>query len=191
MKRLFTARNLALAAFAFASPLAWGHAGHDVGGAAAGFAHPFAGLDHLLAMLAIGLWAAQQGGKARWAVPLAFVATMALGALAGFAGIGLPAVEPMVAASVVVLGLILASGVRAPLTAGVTIAASFALFHGYAHGAEAAAAPIAAYMAGMLAATAMLHFAGFATGLAVRATALRWAGALVAAGGAALMLTGA
>jgi urease accessory protein len=97
----------------------------------------------------------------------------------------------MVAASVVVLGLILASGVRAPLSAGVTIAALFAVFHGYAHGAEAATAPPAAYMGGMLVATAMLHGAGFATGLAVRATALRWAGALVAAGGAALIFTGA
>jgi urease accessory protein len=191
MKRLFTARNLALAATALVTPLAWGHAGHDVGGAASGFTHPFQGLDHMLAMLAIGLWAAQQGGRARWAVPLAFVATMALGALAGFAGLSLPAVEPMVAASVVVLGLILAAGVRAPLSAGVTIAALFAVFHGYAHGAEASGAPIAAYLLGMLAATALLHGGGYVTGLAVRASALRWAGAAVAAGGVGLMLAGA
>jgi len=190
MKRLFTPRSLVLVAAVLAAPLAWGHDGHVVGGAAAGFAHPFTGLDHLLAMVAIGLWATQQGARAFWAVPLAFVTAMALGALAGFAGFALPALEPMIAASVVVLGLAIASGMRTPVLAGVTIAALFAVFHGNAHGLEAAGAPIAAYLGGMLVATALLHGAGVAGALAVRGGALRWAGAAVAAGGAGLMLAG-
>ena len=191
MKRMIAARTLVLLAAAFAAPLAWAHAGHAVGGAASGFVHPFAGLDHLLAMVAIGAWAAQQAGRARWAVPLAFVATMAAGALAGFAGFALPAVEPMIAASVVALGLAVAAGVRAPIFAGVAIAALFAVFHGHAHGAEAANAPLAAYLGGMLLATALLHGVGFTTGLVLRAGALRWAGAVVAAGGVGLMIAGA
>jgi urease accessory protein len=190
MKRLFALRTLALAA-AFATPLACAHTGHGVVGAASGFAHPFAGLDHLLAMLAIGAWAAQQPGRARWAIPLAFVAAMAAGTLAGFAGYSLPAVEPMIAASVVALGLVVAAAVRAPVSAGVAVAALFALFHGHAHGMEAAGQPLAAYLAGMILATALLHAAGYAGGLAVRATALRWAGAAVAAGGVALAIAGA
>ena len=191
MKRLFALRTLALAAAALAAPLAWAHTGHGVAGATSGLAHPFAGLDHLLAMLAIGAWAAQQADRARWAIPLAFVAAMAVGALAGFAGFAMPGVEPMIAASVVALGLAVAAAVRAPLSAGVAIAALFALFHGHAHGMEAASAPLAAYLGGMLVATGLLHGAGFATGLALRANALRWAGAAVAAGGMGLMIAGA
>ena len=115
---------------------------------------------------------------------------MALGALAGLAGFALPALEPTIAASVVVLGLAIAAGLRTPVFAGVTIAALFAVFHGNAHGLEAAGAPIAAYLGGMLVATALLHGAGVAGALAVRGGALRWAGAAVAAGGAGLMLAG-
>lgn len=191
MKRSSIARIFVLGMAVLAAPVVSAHTGHGIGGAASGFAHPFAGLDHLLAMVAIGAWAAQQEGRARWAVPLAFVAAVALGAIAGAAGFALPVVEPMIAASVVVLGLVIASGLRAPISAGVAIAAAFAIFHGHAHGTEAAAAPLAAYLAGMLAATAMLHAAGFAAGAALRATALRWAGALVAAGGVALIAAGA
>lgn len=191
MKRLLVLRTLALAAAAFAAPLAWAHTGHGVAGAASGFAHPFAGLDHLLAMLAIGAWAAQQADRARWAIPLAFVAAMAVGALAGFAGLSLPAVEPMIAASVVALGLAVAAAVRAPVAAGVAVAALFALFHGHAHGMEAAGQPLAAYLAGLLLATGLLHATGFAGGLALRATTLRWAGAAITAGGVGLLIAGA
>ena len=191
MKRALAFRTVALAAAAFAVPLAHAHTGHGVDGAASGFAHPFAGLDHLLAMLAIGAWAALQQGRARWAIPLAFAAAMAAGALAGFAGWGIPAMEPTIAASVVALGLAVAAAVRAPASAGVAIAALFALFHGNAHGMEAAGAPLAAYLGGLLAATGLLHGAGFAAGLAVRETALRWAGAAMAAGGVGLMIAGA
>lgn len=191
MKRMLAARTLALLAAAFAAPLAWAHAGHAVGGAASGFVHPFAGLDHLLAMVAIGAWAAQQSGRARWAVPLAFLATMAAGALAGYAGFAVAAVEPMIAATVVALGLAVAAGVRAPVFAGVAVAALFAVFHGHAHGTEAANAPLTGYLFGMLLATALLHGTGFAAALVLRAGALRLAGAAVAAGGVGLMIAGA
>jgi urease accessory protein len=188
MKRLFHLRTLVLVAAVLAAPLAWGHDGHEVGSAASGFVHPFTGLDHLLAMVAIGLWTTQLGVRTYWSVPLAFVVAMAMGALAGFAGFALPALEPMIAASVVALGLAIAAGIRAPVCAGVTIAALFAVFHGNAHGIEAAGAPIAAYMGGLLAATALLNGAGIAGALAVRGEALRWTGAAVAVGGAGLML---
>jgi urease accessory protein len=191
MMRAFTARTLVIVGAAFAAPVAMAHTGHGVAGAASGFAHPFAGLDHLLALFAIGAWAAQQEGRARWSVPLAFIAAMAVGALAGVSGFALPSVEPMIAASVVALGLAVAAGLRTPLYAGVGVAALFAVFHGHAHGTEVAHAPLAAYLGGMLLATALLHGAGFATGLAIRATALRWTGAAVAAGGVGLMLAGA
>jgi urease accessory protein len=187
MKRLLNLRTLVLVAAVLAAPLAWGHDGHEVGSAASGFVHPFTGLDHLLAMVAIGLWTTQLGVRTYWSVPLAFVVAMALGALAGFAGFALPALEPMIAASVEALGLAIAAGFRAPVIAGVTIAALFAVFHGNAHGLEAAGAPIAAYMGGMLAATALLHGAGIAGALAVRGEVLRWTGVAVAAGGAGLM----
>jgi urease accessory protein len=191
MKRFFDARTWAACAAAFATPLAWAHHGAGVAGAASGFAHPFTGIDHLLAMLAIGAWAAQQERRARWAIPLAFVVAMGVGALAGNAGLALPAVEPMIAASLVALGLAIALGVRAPAIAGSALAALFAVFHGHAHGAEAAGAPLVSYLGGMLAATAFLHVAGYVAGTAVRASALRWTAAAVAAGGAALLVAGA
>jgi urease accessory protein len=191
MKSLSTLRIAAIAAAALAAPAAWAHGGHAVAGAASGFAHPFAGLDHLLAIAAVGAWAAQQAGRARWAVPLAFLAAMAAGALAGAAGFALPAVEPMIAASLTALGLAIAFGIRAPAFAGAAIAALFAVFHGHAHGAEAAGPSLAAYLGGMLAATAFLHGAGFMAGIAVRASALRWTAAAVAAGGVGLLIAGA
>ena len=191
MKRFSDARTWAAFAVAFAAQFAWAHHGAGAAGAASGFAHPFTGLDHLLAMLAIGAWAAQQERRARWAIPLAFIVAMGAGALAGGAGIALPAVEPMIAASLVALGLAIALGIRAPATAGVALATVFALFHGHAHGGEAAGATLASYLGGVLAATALLHGAGFAAGIAVRPIVLRWTAAAVAAGGAALLVVGA
>ncbi|MDE2157552.1 MAG: HupE/UreJ family protein, partial [Burkholderiales bacterium] len=101
-------------------------------GLAAGFAHPLTGLDHMLAMFAVGVWAAQLGGRALWAVPATFVGAMALGGLLGFAGLHPPLMEPMIAASVLALGLLVAFAVqrKAP---GVALIALFALFHGIAH----------------------------------------------------------
>ena len=149
-----------------------------------GFVHPFVGADHVLAMVAVGLWAAQLGGRWRWALPLAFVGAMTLGGLAGFAGFALPGVEPMLAASVLVLGLVVALGVRWR-AGGAALAAAFAVFHGMAHVAElpAGAGP-AGYAAGFIAATALLHAAGVALGLAPRA---RLAGVPIALAGAWLL----
>ncbi|MCQ4239897.1 HupE/UreJ family protein, partial [Stutzerimonas stutzeri] len=109
-------RKPLLATLLLLSPtLALAHPGHDHAGVLSGIAHPVFGLDHLLAMVAVGLWAAQQTGKARWALPLIFVATMLLGGLAGFAGIEMPLMETGIAGSVFALGLLVALAVRPPL----------------------------------------------------------------------------
>ncbi|MGE0747921.1 MAG: HupE/UreJ family protein [Rhodospirillales bacterium] len=161
----------------------------DGGGSlGAGFAHPFLGLDHLLAMVAVGVWAAQLGGAWTWRVPVAFVAVMAAGALAGAAGIALPGVEAGIAASVVVAGILIAWSPRLPAWAPVAVVALFAVFHGHAHGAELpAGASWLGYGAGFVAATALLHAAGIALAHAGRAlggtVAPRLLGALAGAGG--------
>src|SRR5579863_6979611 len=103
-------------------------------GLAAGFAHPLSGLDHVLAMVAVGLWAAQLGGRALWLVPSAFVAMMLAGGALGAAGVGVPAVEIGVAGSVLLLGLLIAFGVRAPLGVSMALVGGFAILHGHAHG---------------------------------------------------------
>jgi len=106
---------------------------HPVAGAAgltAGFAHPLSGLDHVLAMVAVGLWAAQLGGRAIWRVPTAFVVMMLLGGALGAAGVGLPAVETGILGSVLLLGLLIAFGVRAPIGLSMAVAGGFALLHG-------------------------------------------------------------
>lgn len=182
----------ALAAVVFA-PAALGHPGHaEASGFALGFAHPLAGWDHLLAMLAVGLWAAQTGGRALWALPASFLAMMSLGAGLSLSGVPVPAVELGIAGSVLVFGLLLAFAPRLPLMAGVGMAGLLALFHGAAHGTEMAPEVSAlSYGLGFLAATALLHTAGMAAGLAARTglgvTLLRTAGALVAAAGAVLI----
>lgn len=160
---------------------------HAVTGFVSGLAHPFMGLDHLFAMIAIGLWAAQQGGRALWAVPAAFVAAMlAGGGLAG-SGITLPHVETGIAASVLVLGLLIATQRQWAVTAGMALAAGFALFHGYAHGLEMplAASPML-YALGFVLATVTLHGAGILGRLAGR-RAVELAGAGIAATGLALI----
>ena len=151
-----------------ASPAALAHPGAHAGGFAHGFAHPFGGLDHLLAMVAVGVWAARRAGPARWILPLAFVSFMALGT-----GLALPVVEPMIAASVLVLGLGAALGRRLPVAAGAALTALFALYHGQAHFAEMPAeASLAGFALGMLSATALLHGAGLLLALqAARARA--------------------
>ena len=131
-----------------------------------GFVHPFVGLDHLLAMLAVGMWAAQMGGRWLWLIPASFVAAMALGGLAGFAGVQVPLLEPMLVATVLILGLMVALRVTLR-TGGIALAAGCALLHGLAHGAElpAGVAP-AGFAAGFLFATALIHAVGVALGLA-------------------------
>ncbi|MGE4405162.1 HupE/UreJ family protein [Pseudomonas sp.] len=157
-------RKLVFACALLLSPaLAFAHAGHDHAGLLSGLAHPVFGLDHLLAMLAVGLWAAQQQGKARWALPLTFIATMLLGGLFGFAGIEMPLLESGIAGSVLALGLLVALAVRPPLAIAAALTALFALGHGVAHGLELPelSSPWG-YAAGFVAATAALHAAGYA-----------------------------
>jgi len=188
----------ALALLLAALPLAASaHTGVDAGlhhGLVSGFLHPLTGADHLAAMVAVGLWSALTARRAwpdlLWA-PLGFATMLLVGALAGLAGVQLPAVEPMIAASLLVLGLLVVTQRRLPPLAAGALVGIFAVFHGVAHGQELAGESGAALtVAGMLAATALLHAAGIAAGWALR-HGHRWlpriAGAAVALLGVALL----
>lgn len=153
---------LAAALLAALSGAALAHPGHESASFFSGFSHPLGGLDHLLAMLAVGLYAAQQAGAARWLLPAGFVLAMLAGAGLSAFGLALPAVEAGIAASVLVLGLLIAFAARLPLALSLSLVAGFALFHGHAHHAEMGAARLAAYAAGFALATALLHAAGYA-----------------------------
>ncbi len=133
----------------------------------AGFSHPLFGLDHILVMVAVGLWAAQIGGRALQAVPAAFVAMMAAGFGLAVAGLPLPFVEPVILASVVALGLLVAIAARLDVALSGVIVAVFALFHGHAHGGELGVAGAMPFAAGFVVATALLHGAGIALGLGI------------------------
>lgn len=189
MKRILPALLLVLPALAHA---------HTGAGSAHGFLagvnHPIHGLDHMLAMIAVGLWAAQIGGRALWAVPASFVGVMVLGGLAATAGWALPLVETGILLSVLLLGLLIAFAIRPPVWAGALLVGAFALFHGYAHGAEMPhGASSLAYAAGFVMVTAALHVAGMGVGMLLKnvsyAPALRVAGALVVIGGAVIALS--
>lgn len=178
-------------ALLLAPAVAFAHPGHGDNGLIAGIAHPLTGMDHLLAMIAVGLWAAQQQGAARWALPCTFVGTMLIGGVLGFSGLQLPALESGIAASVLALGLAVALVVRPPLALAVMATALFALFHGVAHGLELPemSSPWA-YAGGFIAATAALHAAGYAlVRLSPRAAAplVRVLGALSALAGVWLL----
>jgi urease accessory protein len=176
-----------------ASGAASAHALHGAG-FGDGWAHPFLGLDHLLAMLVVGLWAVQLGGRWLWALPLSFVTAMCAGAVLAGAGLApgtaASAIEPMVAASLLVFGLLLLARARLRGAAAPLIVALFALFHGAAHVADlqsgdALKGSITVYLAGMLLATAVLHGAGILAGRALlRSGLLRWLGLPVALVGA-------
>ncbi|MGE3364286.1 MAG: HupE/UreJ family protein [Rhizobiaceae bacterium] len=135
------------------------------GSFAAGFSHPLFGTDHILAMVGVGLWAALLGGRAIWAVPGAFVLTMMAGFALAMASIGLPFVEPVIAASVVVLGLLALVALQAPTGIAMAMVGFFALFHGYAHGGELGEAGAWPFMAGFAIATALLHAIGVGVGI--------------------------
>lgn len=159
-----------------------------------GLSHPLTGVDHLLAMLAVGIWAMQLGGRAVWLVPASFVSVTAISAVAAMAGITLPLVEPGIVLSVLLLGLLIAAMVRLPLAIGAALVGVLATFHGAAHGM---AVPVvvsgAAYAAGLVAATALLHVVGIGLGgLLARAGRLdlvRYLGGAVTLVGAHLALT--
>ena len=174
-----------LSVVAFAGP-AFAHPGHD----ASGFLHPFTGIDHLLAMLAVGIWASFLGTKRKSAVvlvPGAFLAMMALGAVAGFAGMKLPLAEAAIVASVFVFGALVVAAVRLPSAWAMAVAGLFSLFHGFAHALEAPGNSPAAYALSFLLATALLLGAGWGLGKVVRRSVgdlgLRALGGLVMAGG--------
>jgi urease accessory protein len=184
----------ALGAIALAPQVGLAHSGTEHAfSLAAGFEHPLTGVDHMLAMVAVGLWAGLVGGRALWAWPVAFVGVTVLGGALPMTGVALPFVEPGILASVVVLGLLVLAAIRLPVLAGAALVALFALLHGHAHGAELPAdAAGATYAAGFAVATALLHALGL--GIARLAgskwgrLAVRGAGALVAAGGIALAI---
>jgi urease accessory protein len=158
------------------------------GGLLSGFLHPILGPDHVIAMVAVGLWGAFLGAPAIWLLPIVFPLVMALGGVLGVLGVPLPAVEVGIALSAVALGAMVAFAARPPLWVAAVLVGAFAIFHGHAHGAElpAAANPLA-YGIGFVAATGLLHLTGIAFGLLVRwplgERAVRAGGGLIACAG--------
>ncbi len=187
-------RWIALAMTATLAPaMALAHPGHGAdSGFAAGALHPLAGLDHLATMLAIGLWAAQLGARLRWAVPASFMVLMLVGA--GLYGPAVGIGGQVIAASLLLLGVLMATAARLPVTDCLLLAGVFAFFHGYAHGAEAPAQSAAGgYLLGMLLTTGCLHLVGLGLGrwLEQRGAAAltRWIGGAAALLGVALLAT--
>jgi urease accessory protein len=165
------------------------HTGNGIsGGLGSGFLHPIFGWDHVIAMVAVGMWGAFLGAPAIWVLPVVFPLVMAIGGALGVLGVPLPAVEPGIALSAIVLGGMVALAARPPIWFAASIVAVFAIFHGHAHGTElpTAANPLA-YSLGFVIATGLLHVCGIAMGLLVR-----WpAGTVVIrVGGGAIALAG-
>jgi urease accessory protein len=197
--RISAALFLAVAGALAVQP-AVAHTGlHIGGGFVAGVSHPFLGLDHLLAMISVGglaaLAASRGQGRALWALPLAFMAVMALGGALAMSGVALPAAELGIAASLVVLGAMLATRIGLPLVVATGLVGVFALFHGHAHGAELPAnASALAYGAGFVIASGLLHLAGIGLARALQrrsawtTLAIRTAGSAVAATGLILLI---
>lgn len=156
------------ALFLSASTAAFAHPGHgDEMSLMQGLAHPLTGVDHMLAMVMVGLFAVQIGGRALWQLPATFMAAMAIGAMAGVTSISASMVELGIGLSVVLLGAVIALQARWSLVGATLLGGAVALVHGQAHGAEAAGEVSAAYVAGFLLSTALLHAAGIAGGVAL------------------------
>ncbi len=170
--------------------------GGITGGFVSGFTHPILGWDHVVAMVAVGLWGAFLGAPAIWLLPVVFPLVMAFGAALGVVGVPVPAVEIGIAGSAVVLGLLIVLAVRLPLWLAGVIVGVFAIFHGYAHGVELpeAANPFA-YGVGFVIATGLLHLIGIAFGLLIRwpmgTYAVRAGGAVISAVGCVYLLNAA
>jgi urease accessory protein len=193
MTRLFPTLALTLSLMLVVTQAA-AHPGHGAhSGFVSGFFHPILGLDHVIAMLAVGLWAARLGGASVWVLPVVFPLVMAFGAALGLMGVALPAVEAGIALSGVVLGLIIAVALRAPVAVAAAIVGGFAVFHGHAHGTELpGGVGVSGYALGFLMGTGLLHLAGIGlAGLmrgAIGARALQGTGAGIAMlGGAAFI----
>jgi urease accessory protein len=159
-----------------------------VGGFVSGFTHPVFGLDHLVAMVAVGLWGAFLGAPALWVLPVVFPLVMAFGGVLGILGVPLPHVESWIALSAVVLGMCVVTAFRPPLWVAAVIVGAFGLFHGHAHGTELpdAADPLA-YSIGFVLATGLLHLTGIAIGLLIGRTGGQY---IVRAGGAVVAAVG-
>lgn len=191
MNRLrLTARRAAFwAALCFAAP-AFAHttASDLTGGFFTGFIHPVLGLDHVVAMVGVGLWGAFLGRPAIWVLPVVFPLVMAAGGVLGVAGVPLPGVEIGIALSAIVIGAAVAFAVRPPLPVAAVVVAAFAIFHGYAHGAELPEAtdPIA-FSLGFVVATGLLHLCGIAFGGLTHWKAGTW---VVRGGGLVIALIG-
>jgi urease accessory protein len=168
---------------------AWAHVqAGEAGGFLSGLSHPVSGLDHVMAMVAVGLWGAQLGMPAVWVLPVAFPLMMAVGGMLGLIGLPLPGVETGIAVSALVLGALVLGQIRLPLAAAVAVVAFFAVFHGHAHGTELQPGQNAMlYSLGFVVMTGTLHAIGIGIGLMHRwdfgRVILRGAGALVLAGG--------
>ena len=178
-----------VAAAALLPTFAYAHAGTgDAGGFLHGVMHPAFGLDHVCAMVAVGLWAAQMEGRAVWAVPLTFVGVMALGGMLGMSGVALPFAEQGIVLSVLMLGVLIAAAIRLPLGLSSVMVGLFALCHGHAHGVEMPGSiSVMAYATGFLLSTALLHCMGILFGLGMqRLTQKR----LVPVAGASIALCG-
>jgi urease accessory protein len=189
MRRSLFAILWLVAMMASFSSAASAHPGHG-GGFSDGIAHPFTGLDHMLAMVAVGLWATQLDRPAMWTLPVVFPVMMALGAALGTGGLAMPWVEMGILLSVVVLGAAVALQVQAPLVLGAVLVAAFAVLHGYAHGTELPSGSSAClYGIGFVLATLTLHAVGITIGLAGRRPLLmRSAGGAIAAVGLLLFV---
>jgi urease accessory protein len=186
MRTLLSLLLIAIPTAAFAHP---GHG--DAFGFVTGFMHPFGGLDHVLAMVAVGVFAFVLGGRALWLVPLSFIGMMAVGFLLGVGGANLPFVELGVALSSIVIGGVAALGRPMPVAAAMGLVGAFAIFHGFAHGAEMPAnAGGLEFVLGFVSATALLHLAGIAAALATTRLAGKHGQRLAQLAGAAFVLGG-
>ena len=193
MTRPFVILGVMIATLSAASNAAWAHPGPDhLHGFAEGLAHPLTGIDHVMAMLAVGLLAAQLGGRAVWTTPLAFLGMMLCGGILGLAGASLPFSEVWIAASVAVLGLTLSLGIGLSRLAAAALVGALAVFHGYGHGLEMPAAVNGlAYALGFLATSGLLHLGGIVLGLAARRAAIADRPVLFRAMGGSFALVGA
>ncbi|WP_426413399.1 HupE/UreJ family protein [Bradyrhizobium ganzhouense] len=167
--RIPQALTTAIASIALTQPaLAHEQAG-VAGGLVSGLLHPITGIDHLVAMVAVGIWGAQLGAPAIWILPITFPLVMAIGGVMGVLHVPLPMPELMIAASAVILGVSVAARLRLPFPAAALVVAIFAIFHGHAHGAELPlAANALAYGVGFVTATGLLHLFGIAMGTLTR-----------------------
>jgi urease accessory protein len=194
LARITTIAAATIAVATVALPtVAAAHPGHDgTPGFIHGFLHPLGGLDHIIAMVAVGLFAARLGGRALWLVPASFVVTMAAAGVAGMAGFALPYVEAGIALSILVLGAAIALETTMPVAAAMGLVALFAVFHGHAHGAEMPETMSGlAYGAGFVAATAALHALGIGFGLFIGRAGEMFGRRVLQVGGTAAALAGA